>query len=83
MKCIYCDVSNKKELKKNLNNYKNYIVNLSEYADHSKNESITITHFQRCKNLVNNFKKKAKKIYSNWLKYRIGKTRISLKRNSF
>jgi nucleoside-diphosphate-sugar epimerase len=61
VKYIYCDVSNKKDLKKKLEDYYDYIVNLSGYVDHSKNQSITRTHFQGCKNLVNNFKNKRPK----------------------
>ena len=61
VKYIYCDVNNKKNLKKKLDDYYDYIVNLSGYVDHSKNESITRTHFLGCKNLVNNFKKKNQK----------------------
>jgi UDP-glucose 4-epimerase len=61
VKYIYFDVSNKKDLKKKLDDYYDYIVNLSGYVDHSKNQSITRTHFQGCKNLVNNFKKKKPK----------------------
>ena len=61
VKYIYCDVNNKKNLKKKLDDYYDYIVNLSGYVDHSKNQSITRTHFQGCKNLVNNFKNKRPK----------------------
>ncbi len=55
VKYIFCDIRNKKKLKDKLNNYYDYIVNLSGYVDHSKNESITRIHFQGCKNLVSNF----------------------------
>jgi len=58
VKYIYCDVNNKKNLKKKLDDYCDYIVNLSGYVDHLKNQSITRTHYQGCKNLVNNFKQK-------------------------
>jgi len=61
VKYIYCDVSDKKNLKKKLDNYYDYVVNLSGYVDHSKNNSITKTHFQGCKNLIYNFKKKRPK----------------------
>ena len=56
VKYIYCDVRNKKKLKKKLDNYYDYIVNLSGYVDHSKKKSITKIHFMGCKNLVSNFK---------------------------
>ncbi len=55
---ICCNVSNKKKLKKKLNQYYNYVVNLSGYVDHSRNKSIRRTHFEGCKNLVLNFQKK-------------------------
>ncbi len=55
---ICCNVSNKKKLKKKLDKYYNYIVNLSGYVDHSRNKSIRRTHFEGCKNLVLNFQKK-------------------------
>ena len=57
VKYIYCDVCNKDELKKKLDVYYDYIINLSGYVDHSKNKSITRTHYLGCKNLVKNFKK--------------------------
>lgn len=61
VKYILCDVTNKKKLKEKLDNYYDYIINLSGYVDHSKNKSIIKTHFQGCKNLVNNFKRKKPK----------------------
>ena len=57
VKYIYCDVCNKDELKKKLDVYYDYIINLSGYVDHSKNKLITRTHYLGCKNLVKNFKK--------------------------
>ena len=61
VKYILCDVANKKKLKETLDIYYDYIINLSGYVDHSKNNSIIRTHFKGCKNLVNNFKKKKPK----------------------
>ena len=61
VKYILCDVGNKKSLKLMLDDYYDYIINLSGYVDHSKNKSIFKTHFIGCKNLVNNFKKKKPK----------------------
>lgn len=58
VKYILCDVTNKKNLKEKLDGYYDYIINLSGYVDHSKKKSIIKTHFNGCKNLVNNFKKK-------------------------
>ena len=61
VKYIYCDVRNKKILKKKLDSYYDYIINLSGYVDHSNDNSIEATHFKGCKNLVNIFKKKKPK----------------------
>ena len=61
IKYIYCDVRNKNLLKKKLDSYYDYIVNLSGYVDHSNKRSITKTHFEGCKNLVYNFKNKKPK----------------------
>ena len=61
VKYILCDVTNKKKLKETLDDYYDYIINLSGYVDHSKNQSIVKTHFHGCKNLVNNFKIKRPK----------------------
>ena len=58
VKYIYCDIRNKNNLKKKIDNYYDYIVNLSGYVDHSKNSSIIKTHFNGCKNLFNNFRNK-------------------------
>ena len=64
VKYIYCDIRNKNNLKKKLDNYYDYIVNLSGYVDHSKNSSIIKTHFNGCKNLVDNFTaKKSKNLF--------------------
>ena len=56
VKYIICDVRKLNAIKFKLDNYYDYIVNLSGYVDHSKNKSIIATHFQGCKNLVFNFK---------------------------
>jgi dTDP-glucose 4,6-dehydratase len=61
VKYIYCNVADKKNLKKKLDSYYDYIVNLSGYVDHSNKKSITKTHFEGCKNLVYNFKNKKPK----------------------
>ena len=61
IKYIYCDVRNKNLLKKKLDSYYDYIVNLSGYVDHSNKKSITKIHLGGCKNLVLNFKKKQPK----------------------
>jgi nucleoside-diphosphate-sugar epimerase len=61
VKYIYCNVTDKKNLKKKLDNYYDYIVNLSGYVDHGKGKSIKKVHFEGCKNLVYNFKEKRPK----------------------
>ena len=61
VKYIYCNVTDKKNLKKKLDHYYDYIVNLSGYVDHGKNNSIKKTHFEGCKNLVFNFQEKKPK----------------------
>ena len=58
VKYILGDVAKKYDLKKKLDIYYDYIINLSGYVDHSKNKSILKTHFYGCKNLINNFKRK-------------------------
>lgn len=55
VKYICCDVRDKKKLKSKLDNYYDYIVNLSGYVDHSNNQTIRKIHFDGCKNLVFNF----------------------------
>ena len=57
VKYIFGNVVNKNDLKKKLDGYYDYIINLSGYVDHSKNKSIEKTHYNGCKNLINNFKK--------------------------
>ncbi len=61
IKYIYCDVTDRKNLKKKLHRYYDYIVNLSGYVDHSKSKSIKKVHFDGCKNLVFNFQAKRPK----------------------
>ena len=61
VKYILGDVRNRNELKSKLDNYYDYIINLSGYVDHSNKKSIIRTHFEGCKNLVFNFKNKPKK----------------------
>ncbi len=55
VKYIYCDVRDKKKLKLKLDNYYDYIVNLSGYVDHSNKQTIKKIHFNGCKNLALNF----------------------------
>ena len=57
VKYIFCDVSDKKKLKKKIANHYDYVINVSGYVDHSKNRSIMRTHYHGCKNLINILKK--------------------------
>tara|TARA_A100001011_G_C14321289_1_gene850804 strand:- start:4833 stop:5744 length:912 start_codon:yes stop_codon:yes gene_type:complete len=56
VKYILCDIRDKKKLKKRLDYYYDYIVNLSGYVDHSNKNSIKKIHFGGYKNLILNFK---------------------------
>ena len=56
VKYILCDIRDKKKLKKKLDKYYDYIVNLSGYVDHSKSNSIKKIHFGGYKNLIWNFR---------------------------
>lgn len=55
---LICNITDKNLLEKKLENYYDYIVNLSGYVDHSKNSEIEKIHYNGCKNLVEIFKKK-------------------------
>lgn len=57
VKYIFGNVVYKNDLKKKLDVYYDYIINLSGYVDHSKNKSILKIHYNGCRNLINNFKK--------------------------
>jgi nucleoside-diphosphate-sugar epimerase len=84
IKYIFCDVRNKKELNSKLDDYYDYIVNLSGYVDHSKNISIIQTHFSGCKNLINKFKEnKPKKFVQIGSSIEYGKRRSPHKENFF
>ena len=64
VKYILCDIRDKKKLKKKLDKYYDYIVNLSGYVDHSKSNSIKKIHFGGYKNLIWNFRlNKPKDLY--------------------
>tara|TARA_B100000787_G_scaffold162303_1_gene142886 strand:- start:33 stop:947 length:915 start_codon:yes stop_codon:yes gene_type:complete len=84
IKYIFCDVGNKKELNSKLDDYYDYIINLSGYVDHSKNISIIQTHFSGCKNLINKFKEnKPKKFVQIGSSIEYGKRRSPHKENFF
>ena len=82
VKYIFCDVRNKKKLNEKLDNYYDYIVNLSGYVDHSRNKSIIQTHFLGCKNLINKFiKNRPKKFIQIGSSIEYGKQKSPQKEN--
>ncbi len=56
-KYLICDISKKHILKKNINQYFDYVVNLGGYVDHSNKKKTFQSHFIGCKNLVEIFLK--------------------------
>ena len=58
VKYIYCDVTNKKKLKKKLNQNYDYIVNLAGYVNHQEKTKTYNSHYKGCKNLADIFIKK-------------------------
>ena len=50
---IYCDISKKNSLKKNINFFYTYVVNLGGYVDHSNKTKTKESHYTGCKNLTN------------------------------
>lgn len=82
VKYFYLDIYKKKELKKKLDKYYDYVVNLSGYVDHGKNKSIEKTHFEGCKNLVSNFiSKRPKKFIQIGSSIEYGKIKSPQKEN--
>ena len=81
VKYILGDVRNKSVLKLKLDDYYDYIVNLSGYVDHSNKKSIIKTHFEGCKNLVFNFKNKPKKFIQIGSSIEYGKQRSPQREN--
>ena len=58
MKYIFCDITNKKLLKKKINIDYDYVVNLGGYVDHTNKAKTYKSHYVGCKNLVDIFIKK-------------------------
>ena len=58
VKYIICDISKKKSLKKNIQKYFKYVVNLGGYVDHSNKKKTFKSHYIGCKNLTEIFLKK-------------------------
>ena len=53
-----CDITKKKNLKKKINKYFKYVVNLGGYVDHSNKKKTFESHYMGCKNLAEIFLKK-------------------------
>lgn len=58
VKYIFCDIINKKDLKKRLSKNFDHVVNLSGYIDHSKKKENDLYHYVGSKNLIDIFKLK-------------------------
>ena len=58
VKYIYCDITNKKKLKKKLNSNFDFIVNLAGYVNHQEKTKTYNSHYKGCKNLADIFLKK-------------------------
>jgi len=54
----FCDITNKKILKKKINKPFKYVVNLGGYVDHSNKKKTFKSHYYGCKNLAEIFLKK-------------------------
>ena len=58
VKYIQCDISNKNNLKKNIKEHFDYVVNLGGYVNHTEKVKTFNSHYKGCKNLADFFKKK-------------------------
>ena len=58
VKYIFCDITKKKFLKKNIKKTFNYVVNLGGYVDHINKKKTFKSHYIGCKNLTEIFLKK-------------------------
>ena len=62
VKYLICDISDKKSLKKKINQNYDYVVNLAGYVDHSHKYKTMKSHYNGCKNISSFFvKSKIKK----------------------
>lgn len=52
---VFCDISNKNNITKKINNNYDYVVNLAGYVDHSNKKKTKISHYNGCKNLSSLF----------------------------
>ena len=55
VKYIRCDITNKKLLKKKIQEPFDYVVNLGGYVDHSNKKKTYKSHYEGCKNLAEIF----------------------------
>ena len=56
---LYCDISNKKKLKKLIKNKNfDYVINLGGYVNHSEKKKTYESHYKGCKNLAEIFREK-------------------------
>ena len=58
VKYIFCNIINKKDLKKRLLKKFDHVINLSGYIDHSKKKENDLYHYIELKNLIDIFKSK-------------------------
>ncbi len=63
VKYLRCNVTNKKKLKKLINDKFSYVVNLSGYVDHSNKKKTYTSHYLGLKNLTSIFLKKPPKSF--------------------
>ena len=84
VKYIFCDISDKKKLKKKLSLNFDYIVNLAGYVDHSNKEKTLKSHYFGCKNLSSLFlNSKIKKFIQIGSSIEYGKIQSPQKENEF
>ena len=63
VKYLFCDIGNKKSLRKNIKKPFDYVVNLSGYVDHTNKKKTYQSHYIGCKNLTEIFLQKLPKAF--------------------
>jgi len=63
VKYMLCDITNKNSLKRKIQKYFDYVVNLGGYVDHSNKKKTFKSHYLGCKNLAEIFSKKTPKAF--------------------
>ena len=59
IKYLYCDISNKKKLKKVIKNINfDYVINLGGYVNHTEEKKTYESHYKGCRNLAEIFREK-------------------------